>query len=99
MSLSHQLATARRFGPARWALLPLTVGFVLSGVPAQAAPVATDAVITGTVSFHEANPDRTIEVFRQDGATWTEDAVLETNAASNGSYTVPRRLESRSSCG
>jgi hypothetical protein len=88
MSLSHQLATVGRFRPARWVLLPLTVGFVLSGVPAQAAPAPADTVITGTVSFHEAYPDRTVEVFRQDGSAWIEDAALETSAASNGRYTV-----------
>jgi hypothetical protein len=37
------------------------------------AATTTDAVITGTVTFHEATPDRSIEVFRDVDGAWTED--------------------------
>jgi hypothetical protein len=66
-------------------------GLVLAGLPATAEAAASDgdAVITGTVTFHEANPDRTIEVFREHDGTWVADPALETTAdPGDGSYTA-----------
>ena len=90
MSLSPRPSIGPGPRSLRWAaLLPLTAGLVLSGLPAHAISPAEDAIITGTVSFHETSPDRTVEVFRETGTdTWTEDESLETVAASDGSYEV-----------
>ncbi len=90
MSLSPRPALADRISPVRWALLlPLTAGLVLTGMPANAAAPAKSATISGTVSYHEASPDRTVEVFvQQDDSTWVEDETLETVAATDGSYVV-----------
>ncbi len=76
--------------PLRWAFLTLlTLGFVVAGLPATSASAAADGLITGTVTFHETNPDRTLEVYREasDG-TFVEDTSLQTTVARNGSYTV-----------
>lgn len=73
----------------RWSLLlPLTVGLTLTGLPANADSGYRDAVITGTVSFSEADPDRTIELFREVDGTWVEDETRETEAAADGRYRV-----------
>jgi hypothetical protein len=89
MSLSLRLSVAPRIRPVRWGLLlPLTAGLALTGMPANAVSPSADAIITGTVSFHETNPDRTVEVFRQVGDTWSEDEARQTVAAPDGSYEV-----------
>jgi hypothetical protein len=70
-------------------LVPVALSCVLAGTPETATAATTsDAVITGTVTFHEATPDPTIEVFRDVDGAWTEDPSLETDAASDGSYAV-----------
>jgi hypothetical protein len=86
--MSHPPAHTR-IRPLRWVLLPLlTLGCVLAGLPANSASAATGGLITGTVTFNEANPLRTLEVFRQTDGTWAEDQSLRTTVATNGSYTV-----------
>lgn len=86
MSLSHQLITKPRIGPVRLTVLALvTLGVTLTGAPAFAAPATT---ITGTVSFHEADPERIVEVYREVGGTWTEDESLQATVATDGSYSV-----------
>ncbi len=69
-------------------LVPLTAALTLTGMPAHAISSGDRAVITGTVSFNEANPDRTVEVYREVSGTWTEDENLQTVAAADGSYEV-----------
>ena len=69
-------------------LVSLTIGLTLTGLPANTESSPRDAVITGTVSFSEADPDRTIEVFREVDGTWVEDEARETAAATDGSYQV-----------
>ncbi len=89
MSLSPRTPAARPTTRVRWILLlPLTVALVLAGLPAHADSGAKSALITGTVSFQEADPDRTIEVFREVDGSWVEDEALQTEAATDGSYEV-----------
>lgn len=86
MSLSSRLAGAPRARLLHGALLlPLTAALVLTGMPANAA---TDATITGTVTFQETDPDRSVEVFREQAGAWTEDEARQTEAAQDGSYVV-----------
>ncbi len=66
----------------------MTLGCVLAGLPATAASASSEGVITGTVTFHEQSPDRTLEVYRQSGGTWREDRTLETPIDYSGGYTV-----------
>jgi hypothetical protein len=72
-----------------WALFALmTLGIVIAGLPASSASAAATGQITGTVTYHESHPDRTLEVYRYTSGTWTEDPSLRTTVASDGSYTV-----------
>src|SRR4051794_6393175 len=63
--------------PLRWILALLTLGVVLAGLPVASASAAADGVIKGSVTFHETNPVRTLEVYREasDG-TWSADSSL-----------------------
>ncbi len=88
MSLSPRPPIALRTRPLRWAaLLPVTAGLILTGMPANAATVQ-DATITGSVTFQEPDPDRTVEVFREQAGAWTEDEARQTIAATDGTYVV-----------
>ena len=89
MSLSPRTRAALPTRRLRWSLLlPLTIGLTLTGLPANADSGYRDAVITGTVSFQEGDPDRTIELFREVEGTWVEDETRETEAATDGKYRV-----------
>ena len=79
-----------RIRPSRWVLpTVLTLGCVLAGLPAVSASAVAGGVITGTVTFHEDDPDRTLEVYRETApGTWTEDESRETTVAYDGSYSV-----------
>ena len=71
----------------RWVLITLlTLGCGLAGLPSASA--VAGGVITGTVTFHEDDPDRTLEVYRQTEGVWSEDESLETTIADDGGYTV-----------
>jgi hypothetical protein len=76
--------------PFRWVVFALlTLGFVLVGLPAASASAAAGGLITGTITFHETSPDRTLEVYKEasDG-TFAENESLSTTIASNGTFTV-----------
>jgi hypothetical protein len=89
MSLSTLLVAQSRIRPARMTVLALvTAGVALTGPPASAEAVAATSVITGTVSFHEASPERLVEVYREVDGAWAEDASLEATVANDGTYTV-----------
>jgi hypothetical protein len=79
-----------RIRPLRWALITLLpLGVVLAGLPATSASAAATGLITGTVTFHETNADRTLEVFRETtGGAFVEDQSLDTVVASDGTYSV-----------
>lgn len=87
MSLSYLTIARPRISLARLTVLALvTAGVSMTGAPAFA--VASTTTITGTVSFHETNPERIVEVYREVSGTWTEDESLETTVATNGAYTI-----------
>jgi hypothetical protein len=79
----------RRLRPLRW-LLPLlmALGLSVAGLPV-AASAASTGTISGTVTYHESSPDRTLQVFRgtSDGQ-WAADPALQTTVADDGSYSV-----------
>ncbi len=87
--MSHSPAQ-HRIHPFRWVLFTLlTLGCVLAGLPATSASAAAGGLITGTVTFNETSPDRTLEVYTHVGdGTYVEDESLQTTVASNGSFTV-----------
>lgn len=73
----------------RWILVPLlTLAFLLVGLPALSASAAATGVISGTVTFQEQNPTRTLEVYRETDGVWSEDVSLRTPIAADGTYTV-----------
>ncbi len=74
----------------RWVLLVLlTLGLTVAGLPATSASAASDGVVKGTVTYHQAGADRTLQVFVGDGnGTWAADPSRTTKVASNGSYTA-----------
>ena len=85
MSQSSPAPTQIR--PVRWILFTLlTLGIVLAGLPATSASAAADGILKGTVTFHEATPTRTLEVYRETNGAWTKDAARTTSIASNGAY-------------
>lgn len=95
-----QSPAPRRIRPVRWILGSLlTLGLTVVGLPGTSASAAADGVVTGTVTFHEASPTRTVQVFVQgaDG-TWTADTSRTATVADNGAYAahvpggVPVRL-------
>jgi hypothetical protein len=74
--------------PVRWiSFALLTLGLVLAGLPLSAASASADGAITGTVTYHEPYPDRTLEVYTQgtDGA-WTR--TRSTTVGQDGRFRV-----------
>ena len=67
----------------------LTLGLTVVGLPLTSASAAADGVVTGTITFHETSPDRTVQVFVKgiDG-TWAADASRTAPVADSGAYTA-----------
>lgn len=87
MSLSPASQLTR---PFRWVVFTLlTLGFVIAGLPATSASAAADGILTGTVTFHESSPIRTLEVYREtvDGS-WAADDTLTTAIPQNGAFSA-----------
>ena len=85
-----QSPALRRIRPHRRVLFALlTLGCVLAGLPAASASAVADGLVAGTVTFHETDSDRTLEVYREVAPdTWIEDESRETAVGSDGRYSV-----------